>query len=220
MANNTSSLGAQTLLHVIRLKRAEVIALLLKHGVVISPNTSDMEIAVQVTNLCKTSQSFYKSFTDLIADKKVVETIYSNMNGYSNAGGSLYTPTNFNIGNTTSSTDSFCDKPENKSLGLCSGGTKDTTTSTKSSGGSGGSGWLTTGLNLLQDGFNGYLQLDANKTKRALADASVQVVQAGGSINGNPPPPPSSNTALYVILGVVGVSVIGLVVYLATKKKA
>jgi len=221
MAQNTT-LGAQALLHVVHLKRKEVVALLLKHGVVVKPSASDLEIAKAVTDLCKISKSFYQAFMQLMADKTVVTSVYSSMDGYSNAGGSFYTPTNFNIGNTTSTTDSFCDKPENKSLGLCSGtsGASSTTSSTKSSGG--GSKWLTEGLNVLQTAFNGYLQLDENKTKRELANASVQVAQAGGIPNPNAPAPTtsSSNTTLYVILGLVGVSVIGLVVYLATKKKA
>lgn len=217
MAQNTT-LGAQALLHVVHLKRKEVVALLLKHGVVVNPNASDMEIAMQVTSLCKTSKSFYNAFTQLIADEKVVKSIYSSMDGYSNAGGSLYTPTNFNIGSSsTSSSDTFCDKPENKSLGLCSGTSSTTSSSTPKS--SGGSKWLTEGLNVLQTAFNGYLQLDANKTKRELANASVQVAQSGGIVNTNTPPP-SSNTGLYIGLGVLGISVIGLVVYLATKKKA
>jgi LPXTG-motif cell wall-anchored protein len=220
MAQNTT-LGAQALLHVVHLKRKEVVALLLKHGVVVKPSASDLEIAKAVTDLCKISKSFYQAFMQLMADKTVVTSVYSSMDGYSNAGGSFYTPTNFNIGNTTSTTDSFCDKPENKSLGLCSGtsGASSTTSSTKSSGG--GSKWLTEGLNVLQTAFNGYLQLDENKTKRELANASVQVAQAGGIPNPNAPAPTtsSSNTTLYVILGLVGISVIGLVVYLATKKK-
>jgi len=213
MANTT--LGAQALLHTIQIKKPQVIALLLKHGVVVSSTTPDMEIAVLVTNLCKTSNSFYKGFTELIADKKVVETIYSSMDGYSNTtGGTFYTPSTFNIGDTTTTTN-YCDKPENKALALCGGTSSSSSSSTPSKT---KFSWADA-LNLAQTGFNGYLQLDTNKTKQALANASVQVAQAGGNVNGTLPPP-SSNTALYVVLGFVGVSVIGLIVYLATKKKA
>ena len=222
MAQNTT-LGAQALLHVLHLKRKEVVALLLKHGVVVKPSASDLEIAKAVTDLCKISKSFYQAFMQLMADKTVVTSVYSSMDGYSNAGGSFYTPTNFNIGNTTSTTDSFCDKPENKSLGLCSGTSGASSTSSTTSSG-GGSKTLTSALNILQTAFNGYLQLDENKTKRELANASVQVAQAGGNVNGGTnTPPPSSNTGLYIGLGILGVSVIGLIVYLvikANKKKA
>lgn len=209
---SNSTLGAQALLNTIQIKRAEVIALLLKHGVVVSSTAPDMEIAMIVTNLCKTSNSFYKGFTKLIADKKVVETIYSSMDGYSNTtGGTFYTPSTFDIGNTTTTTTNYCDKPENKALALCGGSTasnSNTTPKTKFS-------W-TDALNLAQTSFNGYLQLDNNKTKVALADASVKVME----LEKEKPPTQSSNTALYIVLGFVGVSVIGLIVYLATKKKA
>jgi hypothetical protein len=220
MANTT--IGAQGLLHVIHKKRAEVVALLLTHGVVVKQDASDMDIAMAVTNLSKTSKSFYNAFMKLLMTKDVVTSVYSNMDGFANAGGSLYTPTNFTIGNTSSSTDTFCDKAENKALALCGGKGISTDTTTSTSGGS--SKWLTEGLNLLQSGFNGYLQLDENKTKRALADAS-QNVKSGdvelaklGLLPANKTN--TSNTALYVVLGILGVSVIGLVVYLATKKKA
>ena len=218
MAKNTT-LGAEALLRVIQIKRAEVVALLLKYGQVVTPTTPDVEIALMVTGYAKKSQSFYNAFMKLMADKNVLTSLYSSMDGYSNTSG-FYEPMKFDIGIPSSSSTSFCDKPENKSLGLCSGGS---TTSGSTPKPKGSSQWLTTVLNLAQTGFNGYMQLDDNKTKRALAEASVKVTEAGGSIGGGGNtniPPPKSNTALYVILGVVGVSVIGLVVYLATKKKA
>ena len=80
MAKDTS-LGAVGLLHTIQLKREEVIALLLTHGVVVNSDASDMEIAIQVTNLAKKSQSFYKAFMQLMMDKSVVDNVYSNMDG-------------------------------------------------------------------------------------------------------------------------------------------
>ena len=203
MANTT--FGAQGLLQVISLKRNEIVALLLKHGIVVNSTDSDMSIAVQVTNLAKTSKSFYNAFMKLLLDKDVVKSLYSSMDGYSNAGGVFYDPMKIDWGSSTT-TPSTTTPPTTPS--------KDTKTK--------GSGqWLTTGLNLLQTGFNGYLQLDDNKTKRELAAASVKVVEAGGNpMSNTPAPAASSNTALYVILGIVGVSVIGLVVYLATKKKS
>jgi len=214
-----TSIGATALLHVIQLKRTEVITLLLKNGVVIPSGATDLEIAMKVTDLCKTSSSFYKEFMKLLLDPAVLANVYAGMDGYSNAGGSFYTPTTFNIGDTTSSTTGFCDKAENKSLAIC-GGTASTSTPSKKSTTS--SSWLADALNLAQTGFNGYLQLDTNKTNRALADASVNVKSSDVQLAqlGVLPPSKTSNTALYVILGVVGVSVLGLITYLIVKKKA
>jgi hypothetical protein len=209
MAKNTS-LGAVGLLQTIQLKREEVIALLLTHGVVVNSDASDMEIAIQVTNLAKKSQSFYKAFMQLMMDKSVVDNVYSNMDG--------------NYLGITDFMNDWCNKGDNAKIfpDSCKDSTP-STTGTKDTKPKGSGKWLTEGLNLLQTGFNGYLQLDENKTKRALADASVQVAQSGGNVNTNNLPPQKSNTGLYVGLGVLGVSVIGLIVYLvikANKKKA
>jgi hypothetical protein len=211
MAN--TSIGAQALLHVIKLKRAKVITLLLKYGVVINSGANDLDIAMKVTDLCKTSSSFYNEFMKLLLDPEVLGNVYAGMDGYSNAGGSLFTPSTFDISNSAVLNSSYCDKPENKGLALCKG--KSTSTTTASIGTS--TSWLKDALNIAQTGFNGYLQLDTNKTNRALADASVKVVEAGGTTN--PLPTTKSNTTLYVVLGLVGVSVLGLLTYLITKKK-
>lgn len=191
MAN--TSIGAKALLELVKLKRTEVVTLLLKYGVVVNSGASDLEIAMKVTDLSKTSKSFYKELMKMLLDPVVVTNVYAGMDGYSNTTGIVNDFGNLDIPGVT--------------------------TSPKPTATSSGSSWLADGLNLLQTGFNGYLQLDSNKTKRALADASVQVVQAGGTVNTTTPPPPTSNTALYVVLGVVGVSVLGLLVYLVAKKK-
>ena len=197
MAN--TSYGAQGLLQVINLKRSEIIALLLKHGVVISPGDSDISIAAKITDLCKTSKSFYNAFMKLLLDKSVVKTMYQNADGFSNLTGVTYTPTTIDWNSATNVTPST------------------STNTAADSASSGGSKWLTEGLNLLQTSFNGYLQLDNNKTKRALADASVQVTQAGGNTNGNATMPIKSNTGLYVGLSILGISVVGLIVFLVIK---
>lgn len=58
-----ANLGAYGIMYVIQTKRSEVIALLLKNGVVVPMNASDMQIALLVTNLLKVSKSFYKDFS-------------------------------------------------------------------------------------------------------------------------------------------------------------
>ena len=69
MAKNTT-LGAEALLRVIQMKRAEVVALLLKYGQVVSPTTPDVEIALMVTGYAKKSESFYNAFMKIIDRQK------------------------------------------------------------------------------------------------------------------------------------------------------
>ena len=56
--NKNASLGAYGIMYVIQTKRSEVINLLLKNGVVVPMNATDMQIALLVTNLLKVSKSF------------------------------------------------------------------------------------------------------------------------------------------------------------------
>jgi hypothetical protein len=73
----------------------------------------------------------------------------------------------------------------------------------------------------LNTALNAFLTLDKNKTDRALAGSASNVAmynsQTGGTTGGGVPPP-KSNTTLYVILGVVGLVLVGGIVYFATKK--
>jgi hypothetical protein len=74
----------------------------------------------------------------------------------------------------------------------------------------------------LNTALNAFLVLDKNKTDRDLAKSAKDVAmynsQTGGGATGGGVPPPKSNTTLYVILGVVGLVLVGGIVYMATKK--
>ena len=76
--------------------------------------------------------------------------------------------------------------------------------------------WLNQGLDLLQTGFKGYLQLDDNKTKRALADATVKI---SDDKKDETPPPTKLSTGAIIGISLLGVTVVGLVVYLIVKTK-
>ena len=77
--------------------------------------------------------------------------------------------------------------------------------------------------NTLNTGLNAFLQLDKNKTDRALAGSASDVAKYNASVGkdseGKPKDDTKSNTALYVVLGVVGVALVGGLIYFATKKQ-
>lgn len=196
MSKNTS-LGAYGIMYVIKNRRSEVVALLLKNGVVAPNNASDMQIALLVTDLLKVSKSFYNDFSKLLIDKNVVYGMSANMSGsYANAGG-IVIPT-FDLD------EELLD---------------DSTTTTSNSSSPKSTGWLNQGLQLLQTGFKGYLQLDDNKTKRALADASVQISEDEVIKKEDLPPSNTLSTGAIVGISLLGVTVVGLIVYLIAKKK-
>ena len=158
-----ANIGALSIMYVVMNKRAEVIALLVKNGVKVPNNASDMQLALLVTNLLKISKAFSRDFNQLITQNEVVSGIFSGFDG---------------------------------------------------------------NYSLLQTGFTGYLALDENKTKRALADASVQIKQSDVSLAekgilpaGNTLPKTGLSTGAIVGLSVLGIAVVGGVIYFAMKNK-
>ena len=194
-----ANLGAYGIMYVVQNKKSQVIALLLKNGVVVPSNATDIQIALLVTNLLKVSKSFYRDFSALLLNQDVIVGMSSNMSGsYSNAGGVVDPVFDFSIftGGTTTTPKPTTPKTEIKSEGKS---------------------WLNQGLGLLQTGFQGYLQLDDNKTKRALADASVKISETKPT--DDTPPPTKLSTGAIVGLSLLGVTVVGLIVYFINKNK-
>lgn len=203
--NENENLGAYAIMYVVQNKRNEVVSLLLKNGVVVPSNAQDIQIALVVTNLLKQSDSFYNDFVPLLLNEETLTGMSSNMSGsYANVNGN----SEF-CKNTANKTES----PSSYKL-LCSDSTDTKESSTKDT-----PNWLNKGLNILQTGFQGYLQLDENKTKRALADASVKISKDEVTKVETLPPPKKLSTGAIVGISLLGVTVVGLVVYLIAKKK-
>jgi hypothetical protein len=205
--NENANLGAYGIMYVVQNKKNEVLSLLLKNGVVVPSNATDIQVALVVTNLLKVSKSFYNEFIPLLLNEETIYAMSLNMSGsYANVNGN----TDFckNIDNKTQS-------PSSYKL-LCGDSTATTSTnsntSTKSS-------LLNQGLSLLQTGFQGFLQLDDNKTKRELANASVKISDDEVKKEELTPTKEGLSTGAIVGISVLGVAVVGLVVYLIAKKQ-
>ena len=204
-----ANLGAYGVMYVVQNKKSQVIALLLKNGVVVPSNATDIQIALLVTNLLKVSKSFYRDFSALLLNQDVIVGMSSNMSGsYSNFTGDA----------------NWCKDSANKTANpnayelLCGKSTTLTSTTTpKKETKTESESWLNQGLGLLQTGFQGYLQLDDNKTKRALADATVKISETNST--DDTPPPTKLSTGAIVGISLLGVTVVGLVVYLIIKNK-
>ena len=210
--SKNASLGAYGVMYVVQNKRSQVVSLLLKNGVVVPSTASDMQLALLVTDLLKVSKSFYQDFSALLLNQDTIIGMSSNMSGsYANVGGE-------GVGYTFGGSSSGFNDPvlgfDPTKFTTPTKTTKTTKTSTS------GSGLLNTGLGLLQTGFQGFLQLDDNKTKRELANASVQL-SSNQAVTDSALPPPSTglSTGAIVGLSLLGVTVVGLVIYLITKNK-
>lgn len=206
--NKNASLGAYGIMYVIKNKRSQVVNLLLKNGVFVPSNASDMQIALLVTDLLKVSKSFYNEFSTLLVNEDVIYGLSANMSGsYLNASGS------------------FCENTANKvesptTYKLLCGDSSITTTATPPTKDTKSTpSWINQGLGLLQEGFRGFLQLDENKTKRELADASVKISSDEVISKVDVPPSTGLSTGAIVGISLLGVTVVGLIVYLVVKNK-
>lgn len=203
-----TSLGAYAIMYVVKNKKNKVVSLLLKNGVVVPSNASDIQIALLVTNLLKVSKSFYADFSQLLLTQETAEGLLFDLSGsYSNAEGNA---------DFCKNSQNKIDSPTSYKL-LCGDSPASTSTSTATSTKS--TSWVNTGLGLIQTGFQGFLQLDENKTKRDLANASVKISSDEVKKEEITPPKAGLGTGAIVGLSLLGVTVVGLIVYLIAKKK-
>jgi len=201
MTSNVN-LGAYGIMYVIENKKNEVISLLLKNGVTIPSNATSLQIGVIVTNLLKSSKSFYKDFSKLLLNQDTIVGMSSNMSGgYANVEG-------FDFSQYTVPPSPFAPST-----------TSNSSTPTKTTSSSSKSGFINQGLNILQTAFQGYLQLDDNKTKRQLADASVIISQDNTIKDQNKPPSDGLSTGAIIVLSVLGIAVVGTIAYFLIKKQ-
>jgi hypothetical protein len=201
-----TSLGAYAIMYVVKNKKNQVVSLLLKNGVVVPSNASDIQIALLVTNLLKVSKSFYADFSQLLLTQETAEGLLFDLSGsYLNVEGD------------------FCKNSQNKidspnSYKLLCGDSSDSTSTTTETN-TKNTSWVNTGLSLLQTGFQGFLKLDDNKTKRDLANASVKISSDEVKKEEITPPKAGLGTGAIVGISLLGVTVVGLIVYLIAKKK-
>jgi hypothetical protein len=208
-----ANLGALSIMYVVMNKRAEVIALLVKNGVKVPNNATDMQLALLVTNLLKISKAFSRDFNQLVTKKEVISGVFSGFDGN-------YSYANNYFGNLPTFDANLFSSPATPT-------TNPVVTPTPTKDTKSGSNFWGNALGLLQTGFTGFLALDENKTKRELANASVQIKQSDVSLAekgilpaGNTLPKTGLSTGAIVGLSVLGIAVIGGVVYFAMKNKA
>jgi len=198
MTSNVN-LGAYGIMYVIENKKNEVISLLLKNGVAIPSNATNLQIGGIVTDLLKSSKSFYNEFSKLLLSQDTIMGMSNNMSGsYSNVNG-LFDSSQYQIdpspfsSSTTANTSTSSTAPKNS--------------------------FINKSLNILQTAFQGYLQLDDNKTKRELAQASVIISQDNTTKDENNLPSKGLGTGAIIGLSLLGVAIVGTITYFIIKKQ-
>jgi len=208
---------------VVMKKRAELLALLTKNGVKYPANATDMQLAMIVTNLLKISKTFRMEFEQLLTEQDVIVGIFSGMDGeYSNYTGfdfPTFDPNVFTPKPNSPSPSFGYTKPKPYDLTLV----KSTDVKPKEKGKFN----LGSALELLQNGFAGYLALDENKTKKALAEASVKIKESDVKLGelgilpeGNKLPSKGLSTGAIIGISIGGILIIGVGIYFAMKNKS
>jgi hypothetical protein len=203
--------GAMTLVLLVKYYKSQMIALLLKNGVTVPNGASDQQIATLMANLLKVSKSFFTDLNNFIQNPKVLQVVagefqqnaqYFRASGYFNGDGdeeeddpALPTPTG-----TT---------PKKGSSGFFSG--------------------LNLG-NLIKDGLDAFGKYDKNKTDREIADARARaglpalteeelVVEREKVTKEKDKSKDGLSTTTIVVLSLVGVAVLGTIIYFVARPK-
>jgi hypothetical protein len=216
----TIQTGAMTLVLLVNNYRSQMIALLLKNGVTVPNGASSQQIASLMANLLKVSKSFAMDLQKFISNPKVIEVL---------AGGFSQNAEYFRASG-------FAGKQEGNAQyfrvqGVDDNTDTDTDTNTNTPPKTGFFSGLNLG-NILKDGLNLFGQLDKNKTDREIANAQAQVGAntgggfTGGNTGGNTggggkekDPDEKMSTTTIVILSLVGVAVLGTIIYFVARPK-
>jgi len=228
------NVGASVVVLLVKYYKQKMVALLKRNGVNVPDRASDNDIIMLVTATLKSSNAFRKDVKKFISNPRVLASLFSQfknftddskffgfteeadyfrfteeadyfrMDGYKNATGFAQQTFSPNL-NLTSQYGLDFSTP-----------TTPSTTSTEQPKQT-GSFW-SKAFDFVNKGIDTFVTLDTNKTNRAIADSQTKVNDSsdGGVLN---LPPQKNNTTTYVILGIVGVALLGAVIYFASKKR-
>ena len=222
------NVGASVVVLLVKYYRQKMVALLRRNGVNVPDRASDNDIIMLVTATLKSSNSFRKDVKKFVSNPRVLASLFSQfknftddskffgfteeadyfkfteeaeyfrMDGYKNATGIVpnFSTNQFGLDFTT---------PTN-------------TTTSKDATKEKGSFW-SKAFDFVNKGIDTFVTLDTNKTNRAIADSQTKINEGGGELN-LPPKETKGNTTTYVILGIVGVALVGTLIYFVSKKRA
>jgi hypothetical protein len=183
---------------------------IVKNGIVVNNNASEEQITSLMVNLLKVSKSYFEDLNNFITNPSVVEAL----------SGGIQESAQYYSSNGDDDDDIFAYYEEEDPV------TESAIVPTTKAGGS----WFTS----IKENLGGYLsdgiklitQMDKNKADVKIAEARVKIAQAGGgSVNvndekeGNTPPVKKTSTTTIVVVSIVGVAVIGAIIYFVTRPK-
>jgi hypothetical protein len=211
--------GAFTLMLLVQNYRSQIVALLLKNGITVPSGASDKQIVQIMANLLKISKSFYKDIMLFLKNPKVI----NNIGGAFSQNAEYFRADGF-AGKKQGNAQYFRADGFMNSDGGEDGYTDTSATPPKKSF------WDNLNLgDLLTKGVDTLVTLDTNKTNRAIADARAKAglpplveetyVDEEGVVKKKTPDDEKMSTTTIVVLSLVGIAVIGTIIYFVTRPK-
>lgn len=184
------------LLDLVRKNKDKFLGLLRRNGVLVNTNTSSEDLTNMILKAMQKSESFKKETILLMGVlMSSSDSSFANFSTTSPFGGlPTFDPNVFSPKDTTTTTT--------------------TTDKTKKEFGDTTVGGIVDKLFKLGEGYLKNKEYDVRKVE-AQAGQAIAV----SNIPSNVPPPPKSNVGLYIGLGVGGLALVGLLVYVISKKK-
>ena len=238
----TPQTGALALVSLTKNYKPQMVALLLRNGIIANNNMSEKQLASLMASVLKVSPAYKKDLSTFVSNPKVAQKVAGGFMNFTEEA-KFFNVTGF--ADFTDFTVPFCDRPENANLAMCKDDPLMTATTTTASPASSStttapssttntanspsfwSGLLSQVPNYLNQGLGLLGSMDKNKTDREIADAQAKIAmyQAQGlTINpetGLPLANPKStgmSTTTIVVLSLVGVGLLGTVIYLVARK--
>jgi hypothetical protein len=221
----TAQMGALTLVFLVKEYRSQMIALLVKNGIVVNNNTSDEEVAKLMANLLKVSTSYVRDLQNFITNPNVAKVIGSKITQtaqYFQMSGNGYM-------NSTGGEDGYTDTGEPAPVvDPVTGGI--VTTPVKSE-----SFWdnlnlsdlLGKGVDLFKTYTKGQSDAEIAKQHALVEQAKADAIKAGNETYIDPTTGQKINvktdtgmsTSTIVIISVVGVALLGTIIYFVARPK-
>jgi hypothetical protein len=223
--------GAMTLVLLVKYYKSQMIALLLKNGVAVGDRATDQQIAMLMANLLKVSKSFYVDLNNFIQNPKVIQAlkggIMQNAQYFRMSGNAQY----FRMsGKGYMNVQGVENQPNTNEFGFPTTSSSDNTSDDE--------GGFFSDINLMDvitKGLDAFGKYDKNKTDRAIADAKGRLGRAltpaeiskieeesgngGSGGTKDDTPPKKMSTTTIVVLSLVGVAVIGTIIYFVARPK-
>lgn len=216
-SNPTAQTGALTLALLVKSYKSQMIALLVKNGIVVDSNASDEQVLTSMSNLLKVSKSYFQDLNNFITNPAVANVI---ANGFEQTAQYLKMTGDGYMNFSSSTTKGFLDYSVPDSPF-----SKNTSTGTQAS--EEPSFWknlLSNVPNYLSDGIKLLGTVSTNKANTVIADSQAIIAQSGVSVDPNTgkkvnPKDEGMSTTSIVLLSLLGVSLLGGLIYFVVRAK-